>query len=266
MQPPAPPTHHGDGWQAYVELRRAALHELAVTRGLRYSASDGIFWATAPSGPGGGIWATSADVAADLAQVLEQSAPDWVALTEPAAPLIPLAQQHGCVVVQSARAMRLATLAELPELPLPAAITVQQVDVEENPEGISLEEALLVDALYGSGDAASVHRDLPLEASALRELPGVTLLTAVDAGGSCVATAGTRVVGTAALVSAVATIPQYRRQGIAAALTAAALQAAREAGAMQAFLDASAGESVYSRLGFVALGTVTRCERAPAAD
>jgi GNAT superfamily N-acetyltransferase len=266
MQPPAPATRPGDGWQAYVELRREALRELAVTRGLSYSASEGLFWATSPGEAGGGIWATSADVGPDLAQVLERSAPDWVALTEPAAALIPLARQHGCAVVQSASAMQLTSLAALPDLPLPPSVTVHRVDVEENPESITLEEALLVDALYGSGDAASVHRDLPLEASALRELPGVTLLTAVDAGGSCVATAGTRVVGSAALVSAVATIPQYRRQGIAAAHTTAALQAAREAGATQAFLDASAGESVYTRLGFVALGTVTRCERAPDTD
>ena len=60
-----------------------------------------------------------------------------------------------------------------------------------------------------------------------------------------------------------ATIPQYRRQGIAAALTAAALRVAREAGAVQAFLDASDGKSVYTRLGFTTIGTVTRCERAP---
>ena len=117
--------------------------------------------------------------------------------------------------------------------------------------------------LHGSTDAASTRRDLPLEADALRMLPGIALVAAVDAGGNCIATAGTRVVGRSALVSAVATIPQYRRRGIAAALTTAALRAARQAGAMRAFLDAYGGENVYGRLGFRPIGTVTRCERAP---
>ena len=245
-----------------MELRREALQELAGTRGLTYAEAEGIFWATTPDGSaGGGIWATRPDAATTLRRVLEASSPDWVALTEPAAELLPYIQDRGCDVIQSVQAMALSSLSELPDLPLPPAVTVRPVDIEEHPEGISLEEALLVDALYGSGDAALVHRDLPLEADALRELPGVSLLAAVDAGGSCVATAGTRVVGRSALVSAVATIPQYRRQGIAAALTAAALRVAREAGAVQAFLDAVDGRSVYSRLGFTTIGTVTRCER-----
>jgi GNAT superfamily N-acetyltransferase len=212
---------------------------------------------------GGGVWALAPDVRRPLARTLDASSPDWVALTEPARELVPVVTDHGYVVVQSVLAMGMLSLADLPEIPLPPHVTLQPVDVHGSADSISVEEALLVDVLHGGTDAASARRDLPLEAEALRGLPGITLLAAVDEGGSCVATAGTRVVGRSALVSAVATIPQYRRRGIAAALTAAALDAARRAGAVRAFLDASAGESVYERLGFRPIGMVTRCHRAP---
>ena len=202
-------------------------------------------------------------MAAPLTRALETASADWVALIEPAAALVPLASERGYVVMRSVRAMGLPSLAALPNLPLPVGMTMQQVDVDAGEDGISLEEALLVDVLHGSTDAATARRDLPLEADALRALRGITLLAAVDPGGSCIATAGSRVVGRSALVSAVATIPQYRRRGIAAALTAAALRAARQAGATRAFLDAYDGESVYASLGFQPIGLVTRCERAP---
>jgi GNAT superfamily N-acetyltransferase len=247
-----------------VQLRRGALRGLARARGLTYFTKPGMFGAMdRAEGAGGGLWALGPDVGRPLRRALDTGAPDWVALTEPAAALVPVVTDHGYVVVQSVLAMAMRSLSELPEIPLPPTVSLQPVDVHGGPDSISLEEALLVDVLHGGTDAASARRDLPLEAEALRELPGITLLAAVDEGGSCVATAGTRVVGRSALVSAVATIPQYRRRGIAAALTAAALRAARETGAVRAFLDASAGESVYARLGFTPIGTVTRCHRAP---
>jgi ribosomal-protein-alanine N-acetyltransferase len=76
-----------------------------------------------------------------------------------------------------------------------------------------------------------------------------------------VGTAGCRVLGRSALVCAVATIPAFRRRGVAAALIAAVLDGARRAGATRAFLDASSGESIYARQGFTHLGTVIKCER-----
>jgi GNAT superfamily N-acetyltransferase len=243
-------------------MRRRALRELARVSGLSYFTAPGIFGATSPTGgPGGGVWALAPHVEKPLTHALETSAPDWVALTEPAADLVSLVTERGCAVMHSVPAMGLLSLSALPDLPLPPGVTLQRVGVREAEDSISLEEALLVDVLHGSSDATSAHRDLPLEADALRLLPGITLLTAVDAGGNCVATAGTRVVGSSALVSAVATIPQYRRRGIAAALTSAALRAARQAGATRAFLDSYGGASVYARLGFQPIGTVTRCER-----
>ncbi|MBK5308192.1 MAG: GNAT family N-acetyltransferase [Frankiaceae bacterium] len=184
-------------------------------------------------------------------------------MTEPATSLLPVVRDSGCVVTYSVLAMQLPTLASLPEVPLPPAVSVQTVDVHDEGAAMSVEEALLVDVMHGGTDAASSRRDLPLEADALRHMPGVTLVAAVDAGGSCIATAGTRVVGRSALVSAVATIPEFRGRGIAAALTTAALRAARDAGARRAFLDASNGASVYARLGFAPIGRVTRCEREP---
>ena len=60
----------------------------------------------------------------------------------------------------------------------------------------------------------------------------------------------------------VATLPSYRRRGIGTAITAATLQAAAEAGAREAFLDASpAGVGIYRRLGFAEIGPVCWCER-----
>jgi GNAT superfamily N-acetyltransferase len=250
-----------------VELRRRALREYAKARELRYFTGPGLFGATDPDGgTGGGVWALRPEVDERLRRVLASGSPDWVALTEPADAMLPIVSDAGCVVVRSVLAMELPTLSDVPELPLPHNVSMQRVDVAGDGDAISIEEALLVDMLHGSTDAASARRDLPLEADALRHLPGITLVAGVDSGGSCIATAGTRVVGRSALVSAVATIPQYRRQGIAAALTAAALRAARQAGARRAFLDAYAGESVYARLGFRPIGTVTRCERAPVED
>jgi GNAT superfamily N-acetyltransferase len=256
-----------DPWRPYVEFRRDALRALAATSGLTYFRAPGIFGALHPSGgEGGGIWAMQPDVAAPLTRALERGTPDWVALTAPAAGLLPIVSERGCTVARSVLAMGLASLSKLPELPLPPDVSLQRIDADAGEDAISVEEALLVDVLHGGTDAASARRDLPLEADALRSLQGITLVAAVDAGGSCVATAGTRVVGRAALVSAVATIPQYRRRGIAAALTASALRAARDAGATRAFLDASDGESVYARLGFTSIGMVTRCERAAETD
>ncbi len=260
----APARQDGDAWRPYVALRRGTLRGLADAHGLTYFAKPGIFGATdRGDGMGGGVWALAPGVRRALARTLDTASPDWVALTEPAQELVPVVTDHGYVVVQSVLAMGMLSLAAVPAIPLPPTVTMQPVDVHGTEDTISVEEALLVDVLHGGTDAASARRDLPLEAEALRGLPGVTMLAAVDTGGSCVATAGTRVVGKSALVSAVATIPQYRRRGIAAALTAAALEAARQAGAVRAFLDASSGEGVYARLGFRPIGMVTRCHRAP---
>jgi ribosomal protein S18 acetylase RimI-like enzyme len=59
-------------------------------------------------------------------------------------------------------------------------------------------------------------------------------------------------------VGGVATPPPYRRRGIAAAVTAAALDAAFAAGAELAWLTAAADESrrIYERMGFTEVGTL----------
>ena len=253
-----------DSWRPYVQLRRRTLRELGTARGLRYYTAPGLFGATdAAGGAGGGVWVLRPDVARPLTRTLETGSPDWVALTEPAAELLPLVRERGCEVAYSMTSMVLPALSGLPDLPLPAGVALQTIDVHGAGGAISVEEALLVDVLHGGVDAASARRDLPLEADALRGMPGVTLVAAVDSGGSCIATAGARVVGRSALVCAVATIPEFRRRGIAASLTAAALRAARAVGATRAFLDASDGGSLYTRIGFRPIGTVIRCERRP---
>jgi GNAT superfamily N-acetyltransferase len=89
----------------------------------------------------------------------------------------------------------------------------------------------------------------------LQSLPASTrLLAAVDEQNRVRATAGSSALGLDANAYFVSTDEQWRGRGVATAMTAAALSWAREAGARQASLDASAaGLSIYLRLGFEAV-------------
>jgi ribosomal protein S18 acetylase RimI-like enzyme len=85
------------------------------------------------------------------------------------------------------------------------------------------------------------------------------LFAACDGDDVVRATSGCNVLGTAASVMFVNTDPGWRGRGIGRAMTAAALRAARDAGAAQACLDATeAGLSLYRRLGFVPVTRTTR--------
>jgi N-acetylglutamate synthase-like GNAT family acetyltransferase len=158
--------------------------------------------------------------------------------------------------------MTLDDLGHLGSVPMPAGVDVLRVAVRPGVPGYPLEPALRLATEYGEAAPAAAVRDLELEASLLRSLPGIQFFAGVTQDGECVATAGSRVVGGAALVASVATHPSARRRGIGTAMTAVALRAAAQIGATEAYLDATAaGRAIYSRLGFAHVGDLLFCER-----
>src|SRR5262249_12877951 len=124
-------------------------------------------------------------------------------------------------------------------------------------EGVPLEQAV----------AAAMRADPRIDgppaafADYLRSLPPTAhLFAAVDADDGAVrATSGCNAVGETASVFFVNTEPEWRRQGIAHAMTSQALAAALRRGARHASLDATgAGRRIYERLGFEAVAQVAR--------
>jgi ribosomal protein S18 acetylase RimI-like enzyme len=124
------------------------------------------------------------------------------------------------------------------------------------PDGVSLQDAV----------AAAIASDLGITESAdhvagyLRGLPSsVRLLAAVDDSEVVRATSACHVFGEYAQVFFVNTEPAWRRRGIGQAMTLEALRAAAFLGVRRAFLHATDdGASMYERLGFEAVGLLTR--------
>ncbi|HST16739.1 MAG TPA: GNAT family N-acetyltransferase [Gaiellaceae bacterium] len=89
--------------------------------------------------------------------------------------------------------------------------------------------------------------------------PSVQLFAAVDETGVARATSACHVFGPYAQVFFVSTEPAWRRRGIGGAMTACALRGAAALGARSALLHSTAdGASLYKRLGFEAVGLLTR--------
>ncbi len=156
-------------------------------------------------------------------------------------------------------AMVCPDLRAVPAPPLPAGLALRPVRRVAGDDGVPLEAAV------GAALRANPSIVDPPDAFAayLRSLPGVRLLAAVDGGGVVRATSGTGVAGTVANAFFINTDPAWRGRGVAHAMTAAALRAAREAGARQGCLDATAaGFSIYRRLGFETLTRTTQFVRA----
>jgi GNAT superfamily N-acetyltransferase len=155
-------------------------------------------------------------------------------------------------------AMVCRDLTTVPTLPAPSGLTIRPVRrASGDPvDGASLEQAAR--ACLASDPQTAGH-PLPGFVDFLRSLPASTrLLAAVDDQNVVRATAGASAFGQDANAYFVSTDQQWRNQGVATAMTAAALVWAREAGARQACLDASpAGLSIYLRLGFEAVSPTT---------
>ena len=157
-------------------------------------------------------------------------------------------------------AMSCADLQAVPAIALPKGLSLRpvrrRVTGDHAPDAVALEDAVAT-AIRATPGIPETPRAL---AGYLRSLPtAFSLLAAVDDGGAVRATSGAGAFGPEATVIFVNTEPGWRGRGIGGAMTAAALRAARDGGAHRAGLDAShAGLSIYLRLGFDVVGTLTR--------
>jgi GNAT superfamily N-acetyltransferase len=164
------------------------------------------------------------------------------------------AHWHG----EDATAMICRDLTEVPTLPPPSGLTIRPVHRApgDPTDGVPLEDAAQACL---RADPQTAGHPLPGFIGFLQSLPPSTrLLAAVDDQGMVRATAGSSALGPDANVYFVSTDEQWRHRGVATAMTSAALVWARDAGAQEACLDASAaGLSIYLRLGFEAVATST---------
>lgn len=152
-------------------------------------------------------------------------------------------------------------LRTLPVVALPSGLALRSVRrVAADPAtGVGLQDAVALAADPGGVGSAQVLADH------LRSMPlSIRLFAAVDADGTVRATSGAGTFGAHATVIFVNTHPDWRRRGIGHAMTVTALRAARDAGAGQACLEASAtAVPVYLRLGFEIVAQTTQFFRAP---
>ena len=250
-------------WDAYVSFRKRALVRLAALAGLELVDEPGLIGAVSPTrGARGGLLLTQELPSTRLDAVLHQGRPQWVAVLPPAARMVTDVAAHGWDVVEQRHAMALPDLTQVRDAVLPPGVSVLPVALRQGATGYPLDAALRLAVEYGEGAAPAAFRDLELEARLLRKLPGIQFFAATTEDGSCVGTAGSRVVDRSALVASVATYPSARKRGIGTAMTAVALRAAAAAGAVDAYLDSTeAGRGIYARLGFVEVGPVLYCER-----
>jgi GNAT superfamily N-acetyltransferase len=141
--------------------------------------------------------------------------------------------------------------------PLPSRLTLRPVRrlAHDPPGGVPLTQAV---AAACRADPEST--DAQALADHLRSLPrAFALWAAVDHGDTVRGTSGSAAIGATASVIFVNTDPDWRRRGIARAMTAIALRAAQHAGAGYAGLDASdEGRQLYLSLGFEAASLVRR--------
>jgi ribosomal protein S18 acetylase RimI-like enzyme len=154
-------------------------------------------------------------------------------------------------------AMVCGELSSLSAPGLPGGLTMRPVArLPGDPaDAVALEDAV---ALVAAVDATVAEPDE--FAAYLRSLPSEwALLAAVNADGAVCATSGGGAFGSDATVIFVNTDPRWRGRGVATAMTAAALLAAREAGATRAVLDATdPARGIYARLGFEVVTRTTR--------
>jgi GNAT superfamily N-acetyltransferase len=155
-----------------------------------------------------------------------------------------LLERSGHVLDAQPTAM-VRSLADL-ELPPPAGLDLAEADM--------VEAARINDSAYGlPGDFERAFAEMPSEPAHLYVaradgVPACTVLT-YEADGECG-------------VYLVATLPDARGRGLATALMAHALAAARERGCTTTSLQATArGRPVYERLGYRSIGAMPMWER-----
>ncbi len=157
----------------------------------------------------------------------------------------------------TATAMICRDLQQVSTYGLPCGLTLRPVRrlADDTPRGVPLAQA--VAAASRADPGITNPRAL---ADHLRSLPrAFGLWAAVDEAGVVRATSGSGAFEATASVIFVNTDPDWRRRGIARAMTATALRAARQAGARSAGIDASdAGRELYLRLGFETATVITR--------
>jgi GNAT superfamily N-acetyltransferase len=157
----------------------------------------------------------------------------------------------------TATAMTCRDLRKVSTVRLPCGLTLRPVRrlAEDAPGGVSLAEAVAVASRADPG--VTDPRALADHLRSLHRAFG--LWAAVDDDGVVRATSGSGAFETTASVIFVNTDPEWRRRGIAQAMTAIALRAARQAGARSAGIDATdAGRELYLRLGFETATVITR--------
>jgi len=197
-----------------------------------------------------------------LAAVLPAARAGMIDVFAAAARCTALVGGHPAWRPEALTAMSCGDLRTVPETPLPGGLTVVPVRRRDGDpaDGLPLGEAVAA-AIRAAPEIAETPAAL---AGYLRSLPyGFRLFAAVDGFGAVRATSGAGSFGSEATMIFVNTESGWRGRGIGRAMTAAALRAARDAGARRAGLDASAaGLSLYLRLGFEVVGPMTRFARA----
>jgi hypothetical protein len=247
---------------AGVERYRASFERrsAAMTTGEQVVlAQPGIYGALGSAEhPGGRLLITDDRAEAVLAAQLPDLPAQIVNVFAAAARCRDLIQGAGRWRGEEATAMVCPDLAELPAVPTPAGLTIRPVrrGPDDPVDGVPLEQA--AEACLRS-DPSTAGLALPGFIAFLQSLPPSTrLLAAVDSDDVVRATAGSSALGIDANAYFVSTDAQWRHQGVATAMTAAALSWAHEQGAQEASLDASAaGLSIYLRLGFEAVSPAT---------
>jgi GNAT superfamily N-acetyltransferase len=239
---------------------------MAELAALDFLDADGLVGAVAQgSTPRGGLVLMHEGAGPLLRDVLADHTPQWVGLLTPALPLLPDVVAAGWDISEDHRMMSLSDLEQLNSSPMPCGTSIREVAVRGEQGGFPLVAALRVQLEHSRSEEAAPARELELEARLIRTLSGIRLFAALGPDGTCVGTAGSRIVDESALVAGVVTIPTARRRGLGTAMTSHALTAAREGGAKNAFLDATAaGVGIYLRLGFRDLGPIVYCERSVA--
>lgn len=160
----------------------------------------------------------------------------------------------------TATAMICRDLHTLPAPALPAGLRLRPVRRlhDDPPGGVPLTQAVTA-----ACHADPQSTDARILTDHLRALPrAFGLWVAVDDRAIVRGTSGSAAFGATASVIFVNTDPDWRRRGIARAMTAIALRSAHQAGAQLAGLDASsAGQQLYLNLGFEPATPVTRFRR-----